>query len=164
MDLEGLVGPVVEAAGLELVDVALQREQSRRILRVTVDQEGGVDLETVSEVSERISRRLDLEGFDPGPYSLEVTSPGVERPLREPRDFSRHVGERVKVKTARPVEGSRSLSGRLVEAGPDQVRIATEAGERAVSYQDIASARTVVDWEEEMARKAGVRAREGERR
>jgi ribosome maturation factor RimP len=165
VDAEGLVRPVVESAGLELVDVAMQREQGgRRILRVTVDREAGLDLETVSKVSERISRRLDLEGFDPGPYSLEVSSPGVERPLREPRDFSRHVGERVTMKTSRPVEGSKNLAGRLVEAGPDRVRIATEAGERAVAYEDIASARTMVDWNEELARKPGPRAREGDKR
>ena len=164
MDAEGLVRPVVESAGLELVDVAMQREQGRRTLRVIVDREAGIDLEAVSEISERISRRLDLEGFNPGPYSLEVSSPGLERPLREPRDFSRHVGERVKVKTFRPVEGSKNLSGRLVEAGPDRVRISTEAGERAVSYGEIASARTMVDWNEELARKPGPRAREGDGR
>src|SRR5919106_3538082 len=87
MELEAVVRPVVEAAGLELVDVTFRREAGRRILRVTVDREGGVDLGAISLVSERISRRLDVEGFEPGPYSLEVSSPGVERPLRRPADF-----------------------------------------------------------------------------
>jgi hypothetical protein len=84
MDLEALVAPVVEAAGLNLVDVDMGREGKRRVLRVTVDREGGLDLDTIAEVSERVSRRLDLEGFDPGPYSLEVSSPGVERPRPPP--------------------------------------------------------------------------------
>jgi ribosome maturation factor RimP len=164
VDLEGLVRPVVEATGLEFVEVAFQRERGQRVLRVTVDQEGGVDLVAISEVSERISRRLDLEGFNPGAYSLEVSSPGVERPLRQPQDFSRRVGEQVRVKTARPVDGSRVLTGRVVEAGSDQVRIATDGGERAVSYDDIVSARTTVDWKAEMARRTGERRREGGRR
>jgi ribosome maturation factor RimP len=146
MDLEGTVRPVVEASGLELVDVGFHREHGRRILRVTVDREGGVDLEAISRASERVSRRLDLEGFGPGPYTLEVSSPGLERPLRGPRDFARKVGERVKVKTAHPVEGARTLLGTLVAAGDREVRIATESGERAVSYEEITSAQTVFEW------------------
>jgi ribosome maturation factor RimP len=145
MEVEAMVRPVVEAAGLELVEAIFVREQGRRIVRVTVDREGGVDLESIGEISERVSRRLDLEGFDPGPYSLEVSSPGVERPLRDPRQFSRAIGERVKVKV-RGVGGPSTIEGTLVEADPDRVRIATEAGEQEVSYQDVASARTVHDW------------------
>jgi ribosome maturation factor RimP len=145
MEVEAMVRPVVEAAGLDLVEAAFVREQGRRILRVTVDREGGVDLESIGEISERVSRRLDLEGFDPGPYSLEVSSPGVERPLRDPRQFSRAIGERVKVKI-RGVEGPGTIEGTLVDAGLDRVRIATEGGERVVSYENVASARTVHDW------------------
>ena len=99
MDAEELVRPVVEAAGLELVDVAFRRDSGRRVLRVTVDRPGGVDLDTISATSEKVSRRLDLEGFAPGPYALELSSPGLERPLKEPGDFRRRVGVRVKVKT-----------------------------------------------------------------
>ncbi len=147
MDLEGWVRPVVEAAGLDLVDLGFQRGNGVHLLRVTVDREGGVDLDAIAQVSERISRRLDLEGFEPGRYTLEVSSPGLERPLRRPRDFSRSVGEKVKVKTSRPVDGVRSFRGTIVEATEDVVRIATDEGERQVSYDDIASARTVFEWE-----------------
>jgi ribosome maturation factor RimP len=154
MDLEGLVRPVVESAGLEMVEVGLHREQGRQVVRVTVDREGGLDLDAIAELSERISRRLDLEAFDPGPYSLEVSSPGVERALRDRHDFARRVGERVRVKTARPLEGSRRLSGTIVEAGPDRLGLATERGVMLVPYQDITSARTEVDWDEELRRSA----------
>ncbi|MDP8956080.1 MAG: ribosome maturation factor RimP [Actinomycetota bacterium] len=147
MDLERWVRPVVEAAGLALVDLGFQRANGGHLLRVTVDREGGVDLDAISEVSERISRRLDLEGFEPGRYTLEVSSPGLERPLRTPRDFSRSVGEKVKVKTSRPIDGLRVLRGTIVEVSEDAVQIATEEGERQVSYDDIASARTVFEWE-----------------
>ena len=146
MDLEALVGPVVEAAGLELVRVSFGRQGGRRVLRVTVDREGGVDLDTIASTSERLSRRLDVEGFDPGGYALEVSSPGVERPLRRPEDFVRKVGERVKVRTETPVEGARTHTGTLIGADEDGVIIATEAGERRMSYGDIASARTVFEW------------------
>jgi len=153
MDLESLVRPVVEAAGLEFVEAVLHRGKGRGVLRVTVDREGGVDLDTIAHTSERISRRLDLEGFEPGPYTLEVSSPGIERPLKEPRDFLRRIGEKVKVKTSDPGEGSRTFIGTLVAAGLDDVRIATETGEHTVSYDDIAAARTVFDWDSEMKKK-----------
>jgi ribosome maturation factor RimP len=81
VDAEALVRPVIEGEGLELVDVTFGRESGRRILRVTVDRKGGLDLDTISQLSQKVSRRLDLEGFEPGPYALEVSTPGIERPL-----------------------------------------------------------------------------------
>ena len=152
MDLEALVAPVVEAAGLDLVDVELRREGKRRVLRVTVDREGGLDLDTIAEVSERVSRRLDVEGFDPGPYALEVSSPGLERPLRGPADFGRHVGQEVRVRTSEPVGGARVHRGRLIAAGEEVVTIATDDGERTVAYGNVAAARTLVDWDEALKR------------
>jgi ribosome maturation factor RimP len=154
VDVEALVGPVVESAGLELVEVAFGREGGRRVLRVTVErEEGGVDLDTISDVSERVSRRLDLQGFAPGPYELEVSSPGIERPLREPRHFTRHLGERITLKTAEPLNGSRSHHGALVAADAEAiVVVATDGGELRVPYADVRSARTVFDWDTEKNR------------
>ncbi|MGE5459838.1 MAG: ribosome maturation factor RimP [Solirubrobacterales bacterium] len=146
MDVEALVGPVVEASGLEVWDVAFRGEGGRSVLRVTVDRDGGVDLDTIAEVSERLSRRLDLEDFGPKGYQLEVSSPGLERPLRTPRHFERSVGERVKVKTAVPVEGRNVLEGALVSADAEAIVVASEGGELRVPYADIASARTVFEW------------------
>lgn len=145
MDAEALVRPVIEGEGLDLVDVTFGREGGRRILRVTVDGEGGVDLDTISELSQKVSRRLDLEGFEPGPYALEVSTPGIERPLRRPQDFRRAVGERVRVKTDEGV-----LEGELRAAEDDAIRIAAREGERRVALEEVAAARTVVDWEEEL--------------
>jgi ribosome maturation factor RimP len=153
MDLEQMVRPVVEAAGLELLDVAFGREGGRRVLRVTVDRDGGVDLDSIAEASERIYRRLDVEDFDPGPYELQVSSPGVERPLKAAPDFARSIGKQVRVRTTGPVQGSRTHTGTLVAAGEREVTIATDHGERSIVYEDIASARTVFDWEAELKRK-----------
>lgn len=146
MEIEDLLRPVVEGVGLELVEAVFHGGPGRGLLRVVVDREGGVDLDSIGGVSERISRRLDLEGFDPGPYNLEVSSPGLERPLRRPQDFARRVGEKVKVKTAEPVDGSRTMVGTILGVGPDEVRIVTERGERTVSFDQIASARTIFEW------------------
>ena len=111
-----------------------------------MDREGGVDLDAIADASERLSRRLDVEGFDPGPYHLEVSSPGVERPLRTATDFARRVGEKVRVKTFEPLEGSRKHVGTLLAVSEDGVTIATEAGDRVVPLDGISSARTVFEW------------------
>ena len=150
MEAETLIRPVIEGSGLELVDVAFRRESGRRVLRVVVDREGGVDVDTIAELAEKVSRRLDVEGFAPGPYALEVSSPGIERSLKRPRDFERRVGDTVKVKTTMPVEGRRSITGELVSAGDDGIVLSAGGGELRVRYVDIASARTVVDWDEEL--------------
>ena len=116
------------------------------VLRVTVDRDGGVDLETISGVSERLSRRLDLEDFGPPEYALEVSSPGLERTLRTPRHFERSVGQRVKVKTVEPVAGSKTHEGALVSADAEAIVVVAAGGELRVPYADIASARTVFEW------------------
>ena len=146
MDVEALVRPVVESSGLELWEVAIRGEGRRSVLRVSVDREGGVDLDTIAEVSERLSRRLDLQDFGPRGYTLEVSSPGIERPLRTPRHFERSVGQRVMVKTGAPIDGATVHEGAWVSADAEAIRVASEGGERRVPYTDITSARTVVDW------------------
>jgi ribosome maturation factor RimP len=152
MDAEALVRPVVEGAGLEMVEVTFRRESGRKVLRVVVDREGGIDLETIARTSAQVSRRLDLEGFAPGPYELEVSSPGIERPLRLPVDFRRRVGDRVKVRTFEPIDGARNHAGALVSADAEAIVIAADGGELRVPYAHIASARTVADWDRELKR------------
>lgn len=163
-DVEALVRPVVEAAGLEVWEVSFGREQGRRVLRVTVDRDGGVDLDTIAEVSERLSRRLDLEGFaGESAYALEVSSPGLERSLRSPRHFERSVGQQVKVKTVEPVDGRRVHEGALVSADAEAIVIASDGGELRVPYAGIASARTVFEWGRESGGpgRKGLRQRSG---
>ena len=108
--------------------------------------------DTIAELAEKVSRRLDVEGFAPGPYALEVSSPGIERSLKLPRDFARRVGDNVKVKTTTPIEGRTNITGELVSADDDGIAVAAAGGELRVRYADIASARTVVDWDAELKR------------
>ncbi len=143
VELETVVGRIVETAGLELVEVTFRREGRGRVLRVTVDRRGGVDLDAIAETSERLSRRLDAEGFAPGPYTLEVSSPGVERPLRQPEDFVRSIGEKVRLQVGDPAE---VLTGKLAAADEDAVTLTTEAGESTVPFAEITAARTVLEW------------------
>jgi ribosome maturation factor RimP len=157
VDAEALVRPVIEQAGFEFVELATTREHGRKVLRVVVDRPGGVDLDALSQLSATVSRHLDQEGYEDGPYGLEVSSPGIERPLKRPEHFARSVGEQVKVKTTAPLAGSRTHTGTLVSADEDAIVIATADGDEGtgdlrVPYADIVSARTVVDWDAELKR------------
>lgn len=150
VDVESMVRPVVEAAGLELFDVAYDRAGGRRVLRVTVDRDGELDLDTIATVSDAIARRLDLEDFGDGRYELEVSSPGIEHPLRTPAHFAHAVGSSVKVKTGAPVEGSRVHVGTLLAADADAVSIEVDGDVRRVPMVDVTAARTVADWTAEL--------------
>jgi ribosome maturation factor RimP len=161
VDAEALVRPVVEQRGFEFVEAIHVREAGRPILRVVVDRPGGADLDALSELSAQVSGALELGGYESGPYQLEVSTPGLERPLKRPAHFQRSIGEQVKVKTTAPMAGSKTHTGTLVSADDDGVTIAilpsqesSDRGieERRVPYADIASARTVVDWDAEMKR------------
>jgi len=137
--VEELVRPVVAADGLELFDVRF----GGGALQVFVDRPGGgVDLDTVSRVTRQVSDLLDEHDPLPGQYTLEVSSPGLERDLRRPDHFRRYVGREVKVKTRPGTDGERRLEGVLAEADEAGVVVAG----RRLAYGDIESARTVFRW------------------
>ncbi|MHB8439527.1 MAG: ribosome maturation factor RimP [Acidimicrobiales bacterium] len=143
-ELSDLLAPVVAVTGLELVDVEL----SGPLLRVIVDGPGGVSLDRLSELTRSISAAL--EGHDPLPgqrYTLEVSSPGVERPLRIPRHFARAVGERVTVRAASGGEGERRINGILAVADDEHIEVRLDdGGVKHLRYDQIDRARTVFDW------------------
>jgi ribosome maturation factor RimP len=145
--------PVVAAADLELVDVELRSG----VLVVTVDRPGGVDLEALTDANRAVSAVLDRLDPIPGRYTLEVSSPGVERRLRTPAHFAKAVGETVSVKTRPQVPGDRRLRGRLVSADQDGLELLVEGGAGApvrLAYSDIDKARTVFVWGPEPHTKA----------
>jgi len=133
-----LVEPDLTSAGLEVVDV----EHAGAILRITVDRPGGIDLDTVSEAARRVSDLLDRHDVVPGRYTLEVSSPGIERSLRTPEHFARFVGTPVTVRTRPGVEGERRVDGALESADGDGIVVAG----RRLAYADIERARTKFDW------------------
>lgn len=135
--------PLAESLGLDLVDV----EYNGGLLRITVDQEGGLLLDTVAELSRSVSRELDAQDPINGSYTLEVSSPGLERRLRKPHHFARSVGEDVTLKLGPHVEGERRLAGKITAADDDSVTIVDDDGEViAVPFADITKARTVFEW------------------
>jgi ribosome maturation factor RimP len=155
VDAEALVRPVVEGAGFELFDVAFGGGAAGRpTLRVTVDRDGGIDLDTIAALSDKIARRLDLENFGDGRYELEVSSPGIEHPLKTPAHFARAIGSRVKVKTDEPVDDARVHEGVLVAADEQRIELDVAGAPRTIPVARIRSARTAADWSAELKRSA----------
>ena len=114
------------------------------MLRVTVDRPDGADLDSLADLSRAVSHHLDDEGFEPGgAYALEVSSPGIERPLRAPQQFRRALGAQVKVKTTAPVAGLEVEHGRVLRADDEGIaledvdgRVARPSTRRSTSAQD----------------------------
>jgi ribosome maturation factor RimP len=134
---------VLARHGAELIDLAVKRGRTQ-LVRVVADRAGGIDLDTCARVSEELSRLLDADDPIAGRYTLEVSSPGLDRPLRTAADFRRALGRRVRVVVAD--EHAEQLEGTLEEVGEDRVRVATSAGRIDVLLGAIAKAKVVLPW------------------
>lgn len=132
--LAGLIRPVVTAAGMDLESVRASIAGRRRLLRVIVDSDAGVSLDDAAVVSRDISAALDAtDAMGNMPYTLEVSSPGVDRPLTDPRHWRRAAGRLVKVKAA--AEGT--VAGRVVAAGDDGVTLEISGTRRHFGYGEL---------------------------
>ncbi|MBU6213512.1 MAG: ribosome maturation factor RimP [Actinomycetales bacterium] len=157
--VKSVVEPVVRAAGCDLEDVDVRAAGRRQLVRVLVDADGGISLERVSEVSRAVSAAMDAAdarlGF--GAYVLEVSSPGVDRPLTLPRHFRRAVGRLAAVTTT----DAGQFTGRIVVCDGDTVTFETDAGDLVVNVADIRSAKVQVEFNPRgPARTGAVAARE----
>jgi len=144
--LRAAAEPILASLGLELVDVEVVGSGRARVLRLTIDRDGGVDLDTLAEANRPVSDALDAADALTGPYTLELSSPGVERPLRRPPEFRRFVGTTVSVKSHDPVDGARRHRGLLVEVDDAGIALEVDGRHRRFAYDAIASARTVFEW------------------
>ncbi|HLG01493.1 MAG TPA: ribosome maturation factor RimP [Acidimicrobiia bacterium] len=144
--VKAAVEPLLAPRGIELFDVEIVGAGNARVLRLSVDRDGGVDLDTIAEVSHLVSPVLDADELIDGAYTLEVSSPGLERPLRLPAHFRRVVGQTIAVKTHREVDGERRHQGALANVDDDGITIDIAGTERRVPFADVASARTVFEW------------------
>ncbi len=138
-----IVVPLVDAAGLQIYDIEL----AGGVLQVLVDRPGGADIDAISKLARGISRALDEHDPIAGDYALEVSSPGLERPLRTPGHFSGAVGSTVKVKTRPGTGGDRRVEGTITAADPSHVTVRDAEGvDHPVAYDDIERARTTFEW------------------
>lgn len=141
-----MIKPVLESMGYQLVERELVVDMGRLILRLYIDKEGGVTLEDCTTVSRAVSAHLDVEDPIPGKYDLEVSSPGVERPLRYPEDFARFTGETIKLRTKEPINNRQNYRGVLKGCDTEMIYMTVDGTEFTIPFSALLKARIVKDW------------------
>jgi len=142
-----VIDPYVAAEGIELDDIEIVGKAPAVAVRVTLDAEGGLGVDRLAEISRRLSRLLDEEDPINGAYTLEVSSPGLERRLRHPRHFQKSIGRQIKVKSRSESGSTTTTSGVLVSADDDEIVVEVDDERQAFAYGEVVSARTVFTWE-----------------
>lgn len=141
-----LTVPLIEPKGFKLVDVEFQKEGKDWVLRLYIDHQNGVDLDACQLVSTLVGEELDRLDPIPHTYILQVSSPGIERPLKKPEDFERFKGRQVWIKLFVSEDGQKEFQGELLGLEEDQVVLKTPGRKVIVSINQIAAARLVADF------------------
>jgi len=139
--IEELVSPVLAENRMELVDLEFQHEHGQWILRFYLDKDGGITLDDCAMMSDRIGQVLDTDDPIPQNYSLEISSPGLYRPLRKLSDFQKYTGERVDVSLFAPQDGRRHFKGTIVSVQADNVSVESEGKTFVLPFASIAKAK-----------------------
>jgi ribosome maturation factor RimP len=141
--VNALAEPLCESESLELVHVEYQRESGGRILRLYIDRPGGVTLDDCVNVSQQMNDLLDVYLDNIGPYRLEVTSPGPNRPLSKLNDFERFKGNLAKIKTLQPINGQKNFTGIIGGLTGETVRLSIREKTVMIAFEDICRARLI---------------------
>ena len=161
-EMRALIEPIVDDHGLELVDVDLKRGRAPWSLRVIADTQEGdgcVPVEDCAQVSREIGSHLDAVDLIPARYTLEVSSPGLNRVLAREKDFAAACGREVKIETRAPLDGRRRFRGRLVGFEEEVARLLVDGEELEIAFADVARANAVYEFtREDFARRASRQA------
>jgi ribosome maturation factor RimP len=155
-----LLEPVLARDGYDLVEVEWQREGGAWVLRLYIDKPGGIGVDDCQSASRLVETILDVDDFIEPAYSLEVSSPGLERPLRKPEDFKRFAGQRAKIKAFGPIESAAGLpprkqwTGTLCGFAGGTVEIVVDGKVHRVPVDRIAKAHLEYDFDADLRRKA----------
>ncbi|MEO0443284.1 MAG: ribosome maturation factor RimP [Pseudomonadota bacterium] len=141
--LSDLIRPLIEALDCELWGIETLSQGRYSLIRVYIEKQDGVGIEDCEKVSRQISSLLDVEDPISGQYTLEVSSPGLDRPLYTLDQYQRHIGESVAIKLSRSVEGRRKISGRLVNVEDDEVVVRVDDEEYLLPVELIDKANIV---------------------
>jgi ribosome maturation factor RimP len=149
--VEAIIRDVVEHEGMELVDVAYHREPYGWVLRVFVDRQGGVTVDDCSFISSQLGDILDVQEVMTHRYRLEVSSPGLNRPLKTERDFQRFTGQTARVATRFAVDNRKNFKGRLVACSGETLVMAVDGTDYRIPLQAIKRANLEYDFSHEHA-------------
>jgi ribosome maturation factor RimP len=144
----GLVREVADAGGYELVEVELRGSGRHRVLRIFIDKESGISHDDCERVSRQVGTVLDVEDLVPFSYTLEVSSPGLNRKLSRPEDFRRFQGRLVKIRTTLAIGNQRVFRGRLGGLDDEKIQLAVDADQNIeIPLEAVREARLEVDWD-----------------
>lgn len=143
---EALLLPIIEANNFELVDVEYVKEGSNWYLRAYIDKEGGISVDDCEVVSRAFSDKLDEEDFIDDAYIMEVSSPGLGRPLKKEKDYKRSMGKELEIRTYRAINREKEFYGILKAYDENSVIIENEDGEQTFQKSDIALIRLAFDF------------------
>ncbi len=141
-----IVTPILKSEGIELVDIEYRREANGWVLRIYIDKEGGVTIGDCSFISHELERVLDIEDFIPNPYNLEVSSPGLTRPLKSEKDFKKYRDRIIKLKTFQAIDNRRNFRGRLIDFYDDQIEMDVDGKIIRIPFKDVAKANLDIDF------------------
>jgi ribosome maturation factor RimP len=126
---EEILAPLLAEEGLSLVDVEYKFERGGWVLRVLLDREGGITLDECARVSREFGQLLEVGNIMQAAYRLEVSSPGLDRPLKNEADFIRYTGRQVRIKTADPISGRRNFKGSLLGCAEGKIMVKVEGSD-----------------------------------
>ena len=143
---EEILNPIMEELEFELVDVEYVKEGSMWYLRAYIDKPGGITVNDCETVSRAFSDKLDEDDFIEDSYIMEISSPGLDRPLKKEKDFARSIGKLVEIRTYRPIEKQKEFCGELTAYDNNSVTIDEEGTPRTFDKKDIALVRLAIDF------------------
>lgn len=144
--VESLVMPIIEEGNFELVDVEYVKEGSNYYLRVFADKEGGINIDDCVLISRALEVKLDEEDFIPDAYILEVSSPGLGRPLKKEKDFKRSIGKDVDIKLFKAVDQQKEFTGVLKDYTADEIVLDIDGEEKRFFRKDLALIRLALNF------------------
>jgi len=145
-EVREVVEPILQSQGYELVDLEYQRESRGWVLRIYLDREGGITLDDCTGVSHEVGAVLEVKDVIPNAYVLEVSSPGLTRPLKKPEDYNRFRNQLVKIKLFQPLDGRRNFKGILLGLERETVRVEADGQVFEIPLQSIAKANLEIDF------------------
>jgi ribosome maturation factor RimP len=145
-EVREVVEPILQSQGYELVDLEYQRESRGWVLRIYLDREGGITLDDCTGVSHEVGAVLEVKDVIPNAYVLEVSSPGLTRPLKKPEDYNRFRNQLVKIKLFQPLDGRRNFKGILLGLEGETVRVEADGQVFEIPLRSIAKANLEIDF------------------
>ena len=144
--VRAIAEPILLNEGMELIEIQYRRESKGWVLRLYIDKGGGVTLDDCTRISQEVGRSLDVEDFISTPYTLEVSSPGLPRPLKKEKDFMKYRNHMIKMKTFNPIRNRRRFKGKLLGVSENLIEIEIDREIFQIPLSNVAKANLEINW------------------